>query len=293
MHCAILGIGLGWAALTGNAIAGPTANVPAAIYTDPSTDKDHPARMEVLHIPSGGVMINGVAYVAAGAGPHPTVLLFHGLPGNEKNLDLAQAIRRAGWTVVTFNYRGSWGSPGKYRFRQDLEDGRAAYNFIRDAGEAARLGIDPQHIVLIGHSLGGWAAAHTAAAEGTAFALVTICAADMALLAKAPEADRIKDASENMEALAGVTAKSMADDLLTIADTRLPPLTPRLKDMPYLALTSDDGLGPHTDALVAAIKQAGGTKVSAQHVATDHPWSDKRIALEATIINWLQALKSE
>ncbi|MDO8912512.1 MAG: hypothetical protein Q8N10_08825 [Phenylobacterium sp.] len=32
--------------------------------------------------------------------------------GNEKNLDLAQAVRRAGWNAVTFNYRGSWGSPG-------------------------------------------------------------------------------------------------------------------------------------------------------------------------------------
>jgi predicted alpha/beta-fold hydrolase len=64
--------------------------------------------MEVLHIPSGGVEINGVAYVAAGAGPHPVLVLFHGLPGNEKNLDLAQAVRRAGWTVVTLNYRGSW-----------------------------------------------------------------------------------------------------------------------------------------------------------------------------------------
>ena len=48
----------------------------------------------------------------AGAGRRPTVVLLHGLPGNEKNLDLAQAIRRAGWNVVTFNYRGSWGSPG-------------------------------------------------------------------------------------------------------------------------------------------------------------------------------------
>jgi hypothetical protein len=37
----------------------------------------------------------------------------HGLPGNEEFLDLAQAVRRAGWNTVTFNYRGPWGSPGK------------------------------------------------------------------------------------------------------------------------------------------------------------------------------------
>lgn len=73
-----------------------TLNLPEAIYRDPPSDKAHPARMEVLHIPSGGVAINGVAYLASGKGPHPTVVICHDLPGNEKNLDLAQALRRAG-----------------------------------------------------------------------------------------------------------------------------------------------------------------------------------------------------
>jgi hypothetical protein len=74
----------------------PPAQINPAIYTDPPHDKAHPAAMEVLHIPSGGVRINGLAYFAAGAGPHPVLVLMHGLPGNEKNLDLAQAVRRAG-----------------------------------------------------------------------------------------------------------------------------------------------------------------------------------------------------
>jgi len=46
-------------------------------------------------------------YVAAGAGPHPAVVLLHGFPGNEKTLDLAQDVRRAGWNVLYFNYRGA------------------------------------------------------------------------------------------------------------------------------------------------------------------------------------------
>jgi pimeloyl-ACP methyl ester carboxylesterase len=59
-------------------------------------------------------MLNAVIYVAAGKGPHPTLLLLHGFPGNEQNLDLAQAARRAGWNVLTLHYRGSWGSPGPF-----------------------------------------------------------------------------------------------------------------------------------------------------------------------------------
>jgi len=55
---------------------------------------------------------NAIVYEAQGAGPHPTVVLLHGFPGNEKNLVLAQALRRAGWNVVFFHYRGSWGSGG-------------------------------------------------------------------------------------------------------------------------------------------------------------------------------------
>jgi uncharacterized protein len=69
-------------------------SLPTAIFTDPPVDAAHPATMRVLHIPSHGVLINGIVYSTPGAGPHPTLVICHGLPGNEKNLDLAQAVRR-------------------------------------------------------------------------------------------------------------------------------------------------------------------------------------------------------
>ena len=47
-------------------------------------------------------------YSAGGEGPHPTVLLLHGIPGCEQNLDLAQAFRRAGFHVMTFHYSGNY-----------------------------------------------------------------------------------------------------------------------------------------------------------------------------------------
>lgn len=81
-------------------------SVPSSIFTDTKPDRLHPAKMTVLHIPSHGVSINGLLYQPSGAGPHPTLVMCHGL-GNEKNLDLAQAVRRSGWNAVTFNYRGS------------------------------------------------------------------------------------------------------------------------------------------------------------------------------------------
>ena len=83
----------------------------------------------------------------------------------------------------------------------------------------------------------------------------------------------------------------MAEDV-TIAGPQhpMPKAALGLVDTPYLALTVDDSLEGDTKALVAAILAQGGTKVTTQHFATDHGWSDHRIALQATIIAWLQKL---
>src|SRR5260370_5684441 len=133
-----------------------TAQVPRAISADPPRDSAHPARMEVLHIPSGGVNINGVGYIASGPGAHPAFIFFHGLPGNEKNLDLAQAVRRAGWNAITVNYRGSWGSPGEIRFGSTLQDAEAALAYVPDTANERRLGINARRVILARPTQGVW-----------------------------------------------------------------------------------------------------------------------------------------
>ncbi len=266
-------------------------SLPAAICTDPPADAAHPAKMTVLHIPSHGLLINGVVYQPAGAGLHPTLVIFHGLPGNEKNLDLAQAVRRAGWNAVTFNYRGSWGSPGVYRFTQNLEDADAVLAYLRDPTTAARLGIDTQRIAIAGHSMGGWVVAHTAAHDHALIGAILISAGDMGLLGEEPHDRLVVDMADNMEGLSGVTAQSMADeDQANAKAFRFENTAAGLTQTPLLVLTADDGLAPHSDALVHAIEAKGGHKVTAMHVATDHSWSDHRIALESTILTWLTGL---
>jgi pimeloyl-ACP methyl ester carboxylesterase len=273
------------------AVVAQPASLPAAIFTDPPADVAHPPRMEVLHIPSGGVEINGVAYLAGGAGPHPTVILLHGLPGNEKNLDLAQAIRRSGWNVVTFNYRGSWGSPGTFSFRGNLADAKAVLAYVRTPANAAKLQVDPKKLVIIGHSMGGWVTAMTAGADPDLAGAVLISAADVGRLGLAPQAERLATARENMETLAGVTPESMAREMTTLTDAGFAQAAPGLARKPVLVLTSDDGLAPMADALVADLRKRGDSQVSAIHEATDHGWSGRRVALEAAVISWLAGLK--
>jgi len=102
------------------------AKQPLDSQTDTAAKPAFPASMQTFQIPSHGALLNALVYVAAGAGPHPAVVLLHGFPGNERNLDLAQDIRRAGWDVLYFNYRGSWGSPGDFSFSHAIEDTAAA-----------------------------------------------------------------------------------------------------------------------------------------------------------------------
>jgi uncharacterized protein len=276
-------------------LAAPTLalaqSVPTAIFTDPPADAAHPARMTVLHIPTHGVLVNGLVYQPSGAGPHPTLVICHGLPGNEKNLDLAQAARRAGWNAVTFNYRGSWGSPGAFRFAQNLEDADAVLAYLRDPKTASRLGIDTSRIALAGHSMGGWVVALTAAHDRGLIGAILISAADMGSRDADPK-KVVAEMADDMESLAGVTAQGMADELLANAKAfQLGNAAAGLSQIPLLVLSSDDGLAPQTDALVRAVEANGGHKVTKVHVSTDHGWSDHRIALQGTILTWLAGLR--
>ena len=262
-----------------------------AVRADPPRDVEHPARLEVLHIPSGNVLINGVGYMAAGRGRHPTMIIAHGWPGNEKNLDLAQAVRRAGWNAVTFNYRGSWGSPGEFRFAQVPEDLAAVLGYLRRPGVANRLGIDTGRMVLAGHSMGAWAVAKVAANDRRLQGAITISLADLGLVGGAPRAQLVERAAMNAETLAGTTPLRMADELIAnAAVNRAAAGAAGLASLPLLVLTSDDGLAPQAGALVDAVRKAGGSHVATGHAATDHSWSDSRIELERQVIAWLQAL---
>jgi uncharacterized protein len=269
----------------------PPQSMPPAIFTDPPADRAHPAAMTVLHVPSHGVLINGLLYSPAGAGPHPTLVICHGLPGNEKNLDLAQAVRRAGWNAVTFNYRGSWGSPGSFRFAQNPQDAEAVLAYLRDPSNTAKLGIDPKRIAIAGHSMGGWVVAHTAARDHALSGAILISMADMGLTGGRPRAQAVAAMADDMETLADVTAESMVDELVAHAKEFVVSGTAAgLAQIPLLAITANDHLAAQTDALVAAIKAQGGARITAVHLDTDHGYSDQRIALESIVITWLSGL---
>jgi len=282
-----------------------SGQAPSAITTDPTPDTAHPAAMDAFQLPSHGSMLNALMYEAAGAGPHGTVVLLHGFPGNEKNLDLAQAIRRAGWNVLYFDYRGSWGSPGAFSFQHSIEDAQSAVAYLRDPANAAKLRVSPGEIVLVGHSMGGMIALYVAAHDEKIVGVGAISAADMAGRAALPPGtptDVQKQmlaglskglAAEGMAPLAGCTPEGLAAELMAHPEWSLANDAAGLKSKPVLILTSDDGLAEPAEKLAQSIEQEGNEYAKSVHFATDHSYSDKRIAMEEEVLNGLEFLQNQ
>jgi pimeloyl-ACP methyl ester carboxylesterase len=261
--------------------------------------------MRSFQLPSHGALLNALVYIADGAGPHPVVILLHGFPGNERNLDLAQTLRRAGYDVLFFDYRGSWGSPGNFSFAHSIEDTHAAIEFLHDSANAGKFRADPRKILLIGHSMGGMIAAVAASgeSENSDIRFVgLISASNMAgrvlpavkakqEAAVLPQIERGL-AAEGMAPLAGCTPESLARELLAnAARWNIPDLAPKLTKRPILVITSDDGLAPAADELMKNLQKLGDIEALSVHFATDHSYSDHRIALQQEILQSLDAAR--
>jgi pimeloyl-ACP methyl ester carboxylesterase len=275
-----------------------STTIPAAVISDPAPDPAHPPRSAQVLIPSQGVGMNGLFYLASGAGPHPTFVLLHGFPGNEQNLDLAQAIRRAGWNVLTLHYRGSWGSPGTFSIAHVLEDADAAVAFVRRADIAKQFGIDTRRIVLGGHSMGGFATAAHARTDQRLLGAVLLDAWNVGATAdefsKVSGAARAEKAAKEFDdlgnSLQGATASSIADEIVAHrAEWNFMPWAKELAHRPLLVIGASKAGGEENRALAEAVTRAGG-KVTNVTLSSDHSFQDHRIALAAQVVSWLQSL---
>ncbi|MGY4919925.1 alpha/beta hydrolase family protein [Streptomyces sp. 900116325] len=271
-------------------------------------DSVHPAGPEARTLPvtfaSADATLLGVLHLPAGPGPHPVVVLLHGFPGNERNFDLAQALRRAGYATLVFHYRGSWGVGGTWSWAHVLEDSARVVAHLREPETAARHGLDPDRLAVVGHSTGGFAALMTAAVDPTIAAVASVAGFDFGAAAAACRTDpAVRDAylegwANELLPLQGTSAPALVAEMESAGESwRLSRLAPLLADRPVLLIgTGRDTVTPvdmHHLPLVDAY-QAYPVPGLEHHVfATDHALSDHRIALARTTISFLnQQLKS-
>jgi pimeloyl-ACP methyl ester carboxylesterase len=276
------------------------APIPAAISSDPPIDAAHPASSMGVQFDSHGALVNAELMRPAGEGVHPTVVLCHGLPGNEQNLDLARAMQRAGWTVITFHYRGAWGSAGTYSLKNGVEDAKVLLALLHDPAKAKEWGVDPSRMVVMGHSYGGMVAAGAAGTAPDLLGMVLIApwdvSQDVAMLKGLSQAQLEKAVAENFNDIDGrlgsTTAMTIAQEIIAEgADLDLAATAPVLAKKPLLVLTAThDSADDQADALLAAMKAQPGARLTAQRMDTDHSFDDHRIALQAAVLNWLASL---
>lgn len=257
----------------------------APLQQDLQWSTDSPASFMELRFPSAGSLLQGFMYKANGSQPHPVLLLLHGYPGNERNLDLAQAVRAHGWNVIYFNYRGSWGSQGEFSFRHCVEDVKSVVDYCKL--NAAKLQIDPRNIALFGHSMGGFVCLKALQEnpdiqKGFALSawniydnISSLSATGLAEREKAADDYFVLNKKSGKELFAPVLKEADFHNLLNTAQ----PLSQKQVIM----------LDEHhrNEALAKTIQQANHTYFNYEVWDTDHTFTNKRTSLIKKVLAFL------
>jgi uncharacterized protein len=226
---------------------------------------------------SNGCRLLGGLYTGAGETPRPTAILLHGLPGIEKHLDIAYALRDLGWNCLYFHFRGCWGSHGAFDLAGLADDTRAAVDWVVQQPQA-----DPARIVLIGASTGSHPAIVHAAADTRVRAIVGISPVIV------PDAFEFPSgmATQFADMLSGVSGQELVDQW-----NALPSLEPALSAFaprPVLLVSAEhDDIFPPSQyaAAIAALQHVE----LISHASADHGFSACRRWLVQTVTAWLQA----
>jgi pimeloyl-ACP methyl ester carboxylesterase len=232
-----------------------------------------------------------------GKEPYATVLLAHGYPGCEENMDLAQALRRVGFAVLTYHYSGSWGCDGTFSFGNCLSDTESVLQYLLANSDS--LGIDTTRLYMVGHSMGSFVSAHMLARHGELRAGVLITPFDpghLYLVGKHEDKtcwDNLQDVLACGEGwLRGATRESLTRELgLHANDYQLASLAPELAEKPVLCIgATRDGDAPpvhHCYPLCHAMEKIGADRFFYEEFATDHSLATRRIALCLTVAEFL------
>ena len=229
-------------------------------------------------------------YRAGGEGKHPTVLLAHGIPGVEKNLDLAQGLRRVGFHVVTYHYSGSWNSDGDYAIEHCLEDSDTMVDFLL---QDETMGFDKEKLYVVGHSMGCFIAAHMAAKHKEFQAAVTIAPCDMGegMMSEKGRAQMQAVFESAAPWLSGTSAEALYAEIEQNQERyQLSALAEALKDTPVYCISAvldeECSADIHVLPWKNAVQAAGGDFVHEAWV-TDHSFSDMRNQLIEAVAKYL------
>lgn len=234
-------------------------------------------------------------YLTGGEGIHPVVLMMHGIPGNEQNLDLAQFLRLKGFHVVMFHYSGCWGSDGDYSLTHNLEDTNTVLDFILND---EKYNFDKSRIYAVGHSLGGFACGQLLGHRKEIRAGVLLMPCDIGRLPdlKNEAAKVYKEFEELLEEssewLHGTSGEALFNEAIENSETfKLESVAANLVDTPIMCFTGSLDFVTPDELFCKPLREAvianGGTKISHIEYPTDHFFSDYRVTVANDVCEFL------
>lgn len=236
-------------------------------------------------IKSEGMDLLGTIYIGLGGGQRPTVLLLHGLPGFEKNVDIAYGLREIGWNVLIPRYRGCWGSEGNYRFTGVPIDVKNSITHME-----MKPYVDKEKIFLIGHSLGAWATIITTAQDKRVKGAIAIAGgiSPKPTEAEARENSHVKNLIEQ-KFLKNITFEEAVEDLVKrgselASQDWIGKISPR----PLLMIGGEQDEAATPEKVNALYAYAKEPKNLIMIKDADHVFTKKRRKLVKTVIDWLK-----
>ena len=264
-------------------------------------DSDYPTTMFPVKFFSNGFKLLGTFLIAEGEGPHKTIILLHGYPGNETNLDLAHVLRRAGYNVFIFHYRGMWGSEGIFSWSNCLDDVHAAIEFVTTEESIDNYRVDASKIILAGHSMGGFAAYRTGCDYSEINNLISFAGFNFGFFAKLAASDQeyyelsLERMERDANIFSNIKPQKLLDEMITCADNfDLINFAEELSKKNILCITAKyDSLAPaeiHAIPLAKAIRKFNPSKFVDIILDSGHSFSNSRIKLSRAIVNWLNKI---
>lgn len=270
---------------------------PISMEAEPHAE--FPPALEELAFDSQGQRLAGLIYLANGPGPHPTVVLLHGFPGNEKNLDIAQAVRRDGFNVMFFHYRGAWGSEGEYSLTSVDDDALAALNFLRQPENAARYRVDTGKLTLLGHSLGGYVSLAAGSQDEKLVCVGAMSPANLAAMAAGIKAEdpamlAFLTYADGLFMLRGMSGARMLEQLqsVPVAEINSALFGPGLRGKSVFMVVGDQDRVTSVEQMFNPVAQAyfedGKIRLQRHVIPGDHSFSWSRLHLTRLLLNWLE-----
>ncbi|MEP7289010.1 MAG: alpha/beta fold hydrolase [Chloroflexota bacterium] len=249
----------------------------------------YPGGVESVHFTSGDNSDNsdnseliGVLYPAVGDGARPTAVLLHGIPGSEKNVDIAYRLREMGWHSLLFSFRGTWGSGGDYDITTQPDDTLAAINYLIDSPAAWQ--VDPTRIALVGYSLGSRAALIAAHRDSRVGAVVSLSGiADFDELMFSQEA-----LTSTLPFLHNATVAKINQQWMRLGgEENSIAIVGKLTQPTLIVHGTEDEIVPYW--MGTALHEASGKRAEFCSIeGADHTFTQQRKQLVETVTNWLE-----